>query len=350
LILAALVSASAATPVDETAKEDTSPWRFRLAPYAWLTSTSGSIGAGPLSTDAGMDSSTILSNLQIGAMFVAEVAYDRWSLENDLIYARFQSSKATPGTSFGELQGTLYELFWTSYLGYRVIQTLGEDLTAIDFHAGWGAWKVRGKCVESSWKVRRQRRSLNERIVLNQHEPTPAMTLPRGAGDDLLVVQTRRQNLHLGTLRTGQLVLGSARWRVGDVRGRARAPRIRLLAQHQHLTHIHLDAASATAVVGSPEKRPGALNAPRRRWLGGAGTRRAQVVSERMHGRRRRRGQPLPGPDEWITARIIAGQRRGPMEERWSVLGLARLRGGDSRNGRLGGQECRGRCGPCNRQ
>ena len=134
LVLAALVTTTAATPVDETAKEDTSPWRFRLAPYAWLTSTSGSIGAGPLSTDAGMDSSTILSNLQIGAMFVAEVAYDRWSLENDLIYARFQSSKATPGTSFGELQGTLYELFWTSYLGYRVIQT---DRFTMDLQAGF---------------------------------------------------------------------------------------------------------------------------------------------------------------------------------------------------------------------
>jgi opacity protein-like surface antigen len=134
LVLAALVTATAATPVDETAKEDTSPWRFRLAPYAWLTSTSGSIGAGPLSTDAGMDSSTILSNLQIGAMFIAEVAYDRWSLENDLIYARFQSSKATPGTNFGDLQGTLYELFWTSYLGYRVIQT---DRFTMDLQAGF---------------------------------------------------------------------------------------------------------------------------------------------------------------------------------------------------------------------
>ena len=211
--------------------------------------------------------------------------------------------------------------------------------TAIDLHASWGAWKVR-----------RQRSGLNERIVLNLHEPTPASALPRGAGDDFLIVQIRRQNLHLGTLRSRQLLLGSARWRIGDVSGRARAPRIRLLAQHQHLTHIHLNAASATAVVGSPEKRSGALNALRTRWLVGAGTRRAQVVSERMHGHRRRRGQPLPGPDERIAARIVAGQRRRTMEERRSVLGLARRRGGDGRNGRRGGQGCRGRCGPCSCQ
>jgi hypothetical protein len=121
-------------PVEETSGPTDSPWRFRLAPYAWLTSTSGTIGAGPLSTDAGMDSSTILSNLQIGVMFVAEVAYERWSFENDLIYARFQSSKNTPGNNYGELQGTLYELFWTSYLGYRIIQT--DQFTA-DLQAGF---------------------------------------------------------------------------------------------------------------------------------------------------------------------------------------------------------------------
>jgi len=121
-------------PVEQTAEESDSPWRFRLAPYGWLTSTSGTIGVGPLSTDAGMDSSTILSNLQFGAMFVAEVAYDRWSFENDLIYARFQTAKDTPGNNFGQLQGTLYELFWTSYLGYRVIQT---DRFIMDLQAGF---------------------------------------------------------------------------------------------------------------------------------------------------------------------------------------------------------------------
>jgi hypothetical protein len=125
---------SPTAPVDESAAQDRSPWRFRLAPYAWLTSTSGTIGVGPLSTDAGLDSSTILSNLQIGAMFVAEVAYDRWSFENDLIYARFQTANDTPGPNFGELKSTLYELFWTSYVGYRVIQC---DRFTMDVQAGF---------------------------------------------------------------------------------------------------------------------------------------------------------------------------------------------------------------------
>jgi len=110
-------------PLDGSAAAAESPWRFRLAPYAWLTSTSGSIGAGPLSADAGLDSSSILSHLQFGAMFDAEIAYDRWSFENDLIFARFTASKDTPGPLFGELKSTLYEMFWTSYFGYRFIRT-----------------------------------------------------------------------------------------------------------------------------------------------------------------------------------------------------------------------------------
>jgi len=114
---------TAPVPVDESQAGQRSPWGFRLAPYAWLTSTSGSIGAGPLSADAGLSSSDVLSSLQIAAMALVEVDYDKWSFENDLIYARFQSSQATPGTLFGELKSTLNQFLWTSYLGYRVLET-----------------------------------------------------------------------------------------------------------------------------------------------------------------------------------------------------------------------------------
>lgn len=61
-------------------------------PYAWLPSTSGSVGAGPLSADAGVSSSKIISDLQLGAMLDIEVDYKRWSLENDLVYAKLGSS------------------------------------------------------------------------------------------------------------------------------------------------------------------------------------------------------------------------------------------------------------------
>lgn len=109
--------------VDETERTSDSPWRFRITPYGWLPSTSGSIGAGPLSADAGVSSSKIISNLQMGAMLDIEVDYKRWSFENDLVYAQLQSSNDKTQPFFGELKSTAYQVFWTSYLGYRVIDT-----------------------------------------------------------------------------------------------------------------------------------------------------------------------------------------------------------------------------------
>jgi hypothetical protein len=123
IAMAGTSTSPAAATVDGILQETSSPWHFRIAPYAWLTSTTGTIGAGPLSADAGLSSSDILSSLEVAAMLIAEVGYDKWSFENDLIYARFKSSKETPGPIFGELNSTLNQLLWTSLLGYRVIDT-----------------------------------------------------------------------------------------------------------------------------------------------------------------------------------------------------------------------------------
>lgn len=109
--------------VDETAHVSESPWRFRITPYGWLPSMSGSIGAGPLSADANVSSSKIIPDLQIGAMLDVEIDYKRWSFENDLVYARLTASNNKTQPYFGELKSTAYQLFWTSYLGYRVIDT-----------------------------------------------------------------------------------------------------------------------------------------------------------------------------------------------------------------------------------
>lgn len=114
---------SAPTTIDETERTSDSPWRFRITPYAWLPSTSGSVGAGPLSAEANTDSSSIISKLQIGAMLDIEVDYERWSLENDLVFARLASSTNKTQPDFGELKSTAYQVFWTSYLGYRVLDT-----------------------------------------------------------------------------------------------------------------------------------------------------------------------------------------------------------------------------------
>lgn len=129
LILLALPAAVfAGTITDEVRpltppQEENSGWHFRVAPYLWLTSVSGTVGAGPLSADANLGASDALSKLTFGFMVLTEIGYDRWSIENDVIYARFQTSKETPGPRFGQLNSTLNQFQWTSLLGYRVIQT-----------------------------------------------------------------------------------------------------------------------------------------------------------------------------------------------------------------------------------
>jgi hypothetical protein len=83
--------------IDESAKTMESPWAFRITPYAWLVSTSGSVGAGPLSANAGLSDSKILSDLRFGFMLDIEVDYERWSLENDIIYASLSLPKSSSG-------------------------------------------------------------------------------------------------------------------------------------------------------------------------------------------------------------------------------------------------------------
>ena len=115
-------------------QEENSGWHFRVAPYLWLTSVSGTVGAGPLSADANLGASDALSKLTLGFMVLTEIGYDRWSFENDVIYAQFQTSAETPGPLFGQLNSTLNQFQWTSLLGYRVIQT---ERFSFDLQAGF---------------------------------------------------------------------------------------------------------------------------------------------------------------------------------------------------------------------
>lgn len=139
LLLALPAAVFAGTVSEEGASLKVSPkensgWHFRVAPYLWLTSVSGSVGAGPLSADANLSATNALSKLTFGAMVLTEIGYNRWSLENDVIYAQFQTSKETPGPLFGQLNSTLNQFQWTSLLGYRVVET---ERFSFDLQAGF---------------------------------------------------------------------------------------------------------------------------------------------------------------------------------------------------------------------
>ena len=133
------VAAFAGTVAEEVAamkappQEDTG-WRFRVAPYLWLTSVSGTVGAGPLSADTDIGARDALSKLTLGAMILSEIGYHRWSLENDVIFAQFQTSKETLGPVFGTLNSTLNQFQWTSLVGYRVLEM---KRSTFDLQAGF---------------------------------------------------------------------------------------------------------------------------------------------------------------------------------------------------------------------
>lgn len=114
--------------------QEDSGWRFRVAPYLWLTSVSGTVGAGPLSADTDIGARDALSKLTLGAMILSEIGYYRWSLENDVIFAQFQTSKETPGPVFGTLNSTLNQFQWTSLFGYRVLEM---KRSTFDLQAGF---------------------------------------------------------------------------------------------------------------------------------------------------------------------------------------------------------------------
>jgi hypothetical protein len=114
--------------------QEDSGWHFRVAPYLWLTSVSGTVGAGPLSADTDIGARDALSQLTFGAMILTEIGYHRWSLENDVIFAQFQTSKETPGPVFGTLNSTLNQFQWTSLFGYRVLEM---KRSTFDLQAGF---------------------------------------------------------------------------------------------------------------------------------------------------------------------------------------------------------------------
>src|SRR6478735_3489486 len=97
LLIALTFAASSvltAGPVDSSKEVTTTqappenPWRFSLTPYGWMSGINGNISAGDRSASVDVSFKDVLSHLDMGAMFAAEIGYKRWSLIGDFIYAR----------------------------------------------------------------------------------------------------------------------------------------------------------------------------------------------------------------------------------------------------------------------
>jgi hypothetical protein len=100
-----------------------SEWRFRFAPYAWLTAIDGDIGIGPITAPVDTSFSDTLNDLDMAYMFQIEAGYGRWSLTADFVYGDFSNDIAGAGQPFSGFRYEYTQLVFTPTVGYRVIET-----------------------------------------------------------------------------------------------------------------------------------------------------------------------------------------------------------------------------------
>jgi hypothetical protein len=114
--------APAAAPPVITAPEDDG-WRFRVAPYGWLTAIDGDVSIGDLSAPVDISMGDTLDNLDLAAMGVIEVGYDRWSLGVDIVYGKVSENLGAGGRVFDSFYFEQKQWIITPALSYRVIET-----------------------------------------------------------------------------------------------------------------------------------------------------------------------------------------------------------------------------------
>lgn len=115
------ISVSNADPVE-------SGWRFRIAPYAWLTSVDGDISVGPLTAPVDISFSDTLDKLDMAYMFLIEAGYERWNLNCDFVYGDFSNDIPGGGQPFGSFRYEYTQLVITPTVGYRVIESDGYSM------------------------------------------------------------------------------------------------------------------------------------------------------------------------------------------------------------------------------
>jgi len=157
LFLVAVSQALAQQPASAGETASAAGYQVNIAPYLWFPTARMSLKydlppalGGKLPTDVSVGPGTIYSNLDIGAMFSAEVRSGRFSLLTDFIYSRFSATTNDVNIKsvdfFGlpsipisrELEtstGTTLRLtIWTLAGGYTVLQ---QDWGNLDVFAGF---------------------------------------------------------------------------------------------------------------------------------------------------------------------------------------------------------------------
>lgn len=100
-----------------------SAWRFRVAPYGWLTAVDGNVSIRGLEAPVDINIGDTLSTLEMAFMSYFEVGYQRWSLGLDVVYGKNSKSFAAGGRVFDSFRFELTQLLLTPLLAFRIIET-----------------------------------------------------------------------------------------------------------------------------------------------------------------------------------------------------------------------------------
>lgn len=112
-----------------------------IAPYVWAASLQGTVGVGELPSidiDAGFDD--ILRNLDMAAMTVIELRYQRFGVYADIVFTNIRVDGNLPRDILFENADVKNELFIGTFGGaYRVVEV---ERGHLDLLAGARAWSV----------------------------------------------------------------------------------------------------------------------------------------------------------------------------------------------------------------
>ena len=125
------------------AEEHANPWRFTLAPYAWLAGQSGSVATLPGLPPADIDVDfydDILGNINGALFLVGEARKGKWGGIVDIAYTDIEDDNATPAQVFWKTAASQTKSWMVSAAGlYRFWE---KDRTYMEGIAGLRYWRI----------------------------------------------------------------------------------------------------------------------------------------------------------------------------------------------------------------
>src|SRR5688572_30464862 len=124
-------------PVAQASPEE---WEFSVAPYFFLASLDGTIGAVGQRTEVNARFRDLFRNLDFAAMGQFEARKGNWSILADGMYMSLSGERVTPSPFFSDIEVEVKETIIEPAVAYRVLRT---EQGSIDVLGGVRIWHVK---------------------------------------------------------------------------------------------------------------------------------------------------------------------------------------------------------------